>query len=376
MQDLSSAYAILTWIKSLVLAAKTEPTDPLYEDHRAYLSSITSIMFLGTPHFGSSFLQLAKWKVFAGRLFRVRTDKNLLEILALDSVLLQKLQVDFEEVQKKPEMLKLSLYCYYETKDVKEGPINAGLVVTEYSACLDGAICKGLEKDHMGLNKFKRFDKEYEEGLKPDLIRCFQTADQVANARFAGQEYGSDSANPDLLNLHHQLVPVASKLNDRLEANLKDIRPRPSNGTTCDWIESNPTFQAWRTYQESNVLWIHGKSGSGKSTLAAYVTRLLQPLASEVSPFEVPCTLSQTASSCAVMDPGMPALYFLCGIEPASETPRGLLGNLIHQLLMHYSNNWRLHAIAVKARKWLRAGGGVEPIAQLLRELIDIIGGA
>lgn len=153
---------------------------------------------MGTPHKGSNFPRLANFQIGLGKLFGIQSENRLLQILSTNSELLGYLQREFSSVQKKPELANLTLYCYYETKNVKEGPLSVGKVVEERSACLDGATCRAFDKDHMGLNKFTPDDKYYREAMKVDLDDCLRETDTIVGQRFAARRYGSETANPHL----------------------------------------------------------------------------------------------------------------------------------------------------------------------------------
>ncbi|KAJ7710200.1 hypothetical protein B0H14DRAFT_2159311, partial [Mycena olivaceomarginata] len=154
--------------QSIVIASETKPNDPDYNDHQAFLMAVTSVFFLGTPHTGSSFPSLARIKILASRAFGVDSEERLLSLLHTGSEELKELQQKFDKVKylDKAETVQenkpvTELYCYYEQKKVRLGPFPTGYVVTERSACLEGAKNRGMEADHMGLNKFKSDDKNY-----------------------------------------------------------------------------------------------------------------------------------------------------------------------------------------------------------------------
>ena len=361
-------------MQSLVLAGRTGPTDPRYNDHQAFLNAVTSVIYLGTPHRGSSFSRLAAWKRWAGSLVGVRNDDRLLKILELDSELLSYLQHEFESVERRPELAQLLTYCYYETKDVREGPITVGKVVSESSACLDSSIVRGIEKDHMSLNKFSDRDKDYEEYMKPDLLRCFEKAGTTAHARFSLRRYGSEAASLELQNLTRLLAPLTSSMKDRFEFNCSEQERTAALRSTCSWLSGADPYTSWRDDNNFSFLWIHGKSGSGKSILAAYIARTLQSKHAQIDWDDICCSAKLFESTCDTLLSDSTMVYFLCGSQPALETPSSMLGTLIDQVLSNHSHNWRLQSIALRTTAKLREGGNVRELIILLKELATIVG--
>jgi hypothetical protein len=295
--------------------------------------------------------------------------------MSLDSELLWYVQREYESLERKPELAGIQVYCYYETKDVKEGPVTIGTVVPKSSACLDFASVRGLEKDHMELNKFSPNDKEYNEHMRGDLLRCFEAADRTARGRFSSREYGTDTASLELQNLTRLLLPLTSNMKDRFEFNCAEQEETTYLQPTCVWVNGSESFNRWRTSNQFSCLWIHGKSGSGKSFLAAYITKMLQSTHAQISWDDVSCASTTLSSNCDIEEPDTTALYFLCGVQPALESPSSILGTLIDQLLSRHCRNWKLQAIAVRATKKLRAGGNIPELASLLVELTAIVGG-
>lgn len=351
----------------------------------------TSILFLGTPHRGSAFPSLARLKLMAGNVLGTRTEERLLRVLNVDSELLLYLQNEFERVQQNLSDEPIQLYCYYEKKDVRVGPFRAGKVVSEMSACLDGAEKRGMDADHVGMNKFGPGDRRYEDTVKPDLLLSYQRAFRNATVRFAAHEYGSEWANPELQRLHSILAPLTASQRDRHDFHYQEhqrtIRPggRASTSTststsTCTWIHRLETFNHWRTALDFSCLWIHGKSGSGKSVLAAYITKFLQPAGHAhiytqqaheqrlvcLSPISSPVCVDNAVSSASV--------YFICGVDPAMESPARMMATLIHQLLVRSGRNWKLQALCLSALRKLQHGDSATELAKLLAELASIIG--
>ncbi len=327
----------------------------------------TSILFLGTPHKGSPFPSLARLKALAGNLIRVHTEERLLQVLNINSDLLSYLQNEFEKVQSHFPSNQTQVYCYCEEYDVKLGPLR-GKVVPEDSAWLDNSAKRALQADHMGMNKFHPDDGRYENTVKPDLLQSFRSARRLSIARFSRRQYGSDQANPQIL------APLTSSQEDRRNFNYRQQERTVQHRPTCTWIHHLGPFNDWKRASGFSCLWIHGKSGSGKSVLAAYISKFLQPDEMYRSPEGRVCLYSMSGPTCGIATGQTATAYFLCGVEPALESPSRLIGTLIHQLLARFDENWKLQAIALSAMRKLHAGGSPEKLAKLLAELASIVG--
>jgi hypothetical protein len=355
----------------LVLADQTGPESPLYQDHQSFLSSVGAIIFLGTPHRGSIFPSVAQWKIWLGKLGNIEACEDLLKILHLESHLLSYLQHEFERAGKKKPLDRLEICCFYETKQQHIGPWNLGYVVSEASACLDGAEKCSLETDHMGMNKFLPQDKNYDTFSK-FLVSATRSSGPNVSRRFNARQYNSISASQELKELKQWLAPSTGPQKRQLEARYADQQRTVSTSATCGWITQVDLFHQWHEgFSPNNVLWIHGKPGSGKSVLAAYLVKLLRdetPFGPELSPRN--CEFPTSSTSCRMLNEKQNVLYFFCGVEPSREYPANLVGTLINQLLSHQPENFKLQAAAMHLASAAESREGPEAIA-LTRLLVD-----
>lgn len=84
-------------------------------NHRDFLCSVAGIIFLGTPHQGSTFSAWASLKMAVGSLVGQETHEELVKVLAANSQPLTALQTDFREACSDSSVLDLQLCCYRET---------------------------------------------------------------------------------------------------------------------------------------------------------------------------------------------------------------------------------------------------------------------
>lgn len=172
------------------------------------------------------------------------------------------------------------------------------------------------------------------------------------------------------------MEPIASKLKERLEFNWNERQHTIKSYATCEWISSVGAFVRWKESRQFSLLWIHGKSGSGKSILAAYIMEMLQAGARSTRINSHTCSSSLRTGQCDTHGPpASTVLYFLCGVQPAFETPSDILRGLIHQCLFLHRNNWKLQSIASSAATSFAQGHDIAALAYLLMELAAIVGG-
>ena len=100
--------------KALVIASQTHHEESRYADYRDILYATAGVIFLATPHRGSSFSTLARWKMQAGRLFGVQSYPELVSILDLRSPALNTLQQSFQKILSRSLLADLQLFCFFE----------------------------------------------------------------------------------------------------------------------------------------------------------------------------------------------------------------------------------------------------------------------
>ncbi len=153
----------------------------------------------------------------------------------------------------------MQLYCYYEKKASM-----VGTVVPEASACLDNAKNRGIDADHIGMNKFGRGDKRYEDTVKPDLLELIKMPSSSPQRDFRPTSMAVRGANPELLRLNQLLAPLTSSQQDRRDFHYREQQRTVGPKATCTWIHNMKLFNDWKMAGSFSCLWIHGKPGAGK----------------------------------------------------------------------------------------------------------------
>ncbi|KIM91909.1 hypothetical protein PILCRDRAFT_104252 [Piloderma croceum F 1598] len=167
--------------QALVIASQTHHEEPRYADYRDILYATAGVIFLATPHRGSSFSTLAKWKMQAGRLFGVQTYPELVSILDLGSPSLTALQQNFQKILSRSLLADLQLFCFYE-----ELPL--AMVVKRESACIGIGGVQSLEANHMEMNKFGPSGTNHKNYLlfEAELLEMYNRGKEIVRRRFAG----------------------------------------------------------------------------------------------------------------------------------------------------------------------------------------------
>jgi hypothetical protein len=101
-------------LKALVIASQMHHEESRYADYRDILYATAGVIFLATPHRGSSFSTFAKLKMQVGRLVGVQTYPELVSILDLGSPSLHTLHERFQRILSRSLLADLQLFCFYE----------------------------------------------------------------------------------------------------------------------------------------------------------------------------------------------------------------------------------------------------------------------
>ncbi|KAK4244847.1 hypothetical protein C7999DRAFT_34830 [Corynascus novoguineensis] len=347
-----------------------------YENHRDILSAIAGVVFLGTPHRGSSFAALAGLKISLGsHLLRVQANDEIITILKPDSYVLDELQRTFAQLCSDERMRDLKLICYYEMRVV---PYLRKLVVSQSSASLDGAECHGMNANHMDMNAFYegdqgRHDSNYGHFIA-DIRSVFQNAPPLVSKRFDNWVYGSDTPNADRERLQRWLDPSRDVQTITYTEKLDIQRAAPY---TCQWIHNTKAFNDWKLGSETgnSTLWITGTAGSGKSVLAAYIINALKNGGQATHGHSESCS-EPIAKPCGFRDRSVPVLMFFCGVDRKSESTDRMLATLVHQLLLSRPKSQELFDIAEEMYRETLKGDKAwsSTLAKYLAMMINVAG--
>ncbi|KAM0547225.1 hypothetical protein ACHAPJ_010487 [Fusarium lateritium] len=296
--------------------------------HGQIVSATKAVIFLGTPHRGSTKATLGKIVAKAGKI--LGTNDRIIKCLENDSAFLEQLRNSFDSIRR-----TFLTVCLWE-----ELPMSfVGLVVPEASACIDGSdvLREHLPGcDHKSMAKFNsRTDKGYmiildylEQALKSGtaLDDPPKSGTKVEDFEEQNLQIAGDIASQCILSsldfdeIYHRFTSIA----DAHES---------ADGTgqsTYDWIfdRGKIGFYEWLLEGESGLFWINGKAGSGKSTLMKFVSNRL-PAKLESINDEVYSGLPLELAS----------FFFWAAGTTRQKSHQGLFRTILHTLLTKHPNS-------------------------------------
>ncbi|KAE8454517.1 hypothetical protein EG329_000140 [Mollisiaceae sp. DMI_Dod_QoI] len=222
-----------------------------------YASTI-GVIFLGTPHRGSSQATFGEVVTNIAKLSIRQPNEQLLQTLRPDSHILENQRDQFTTISK-----DLSIVCIRE-----ELPTSVGLIVDEASASYDGFNVRrdAIHANHMNM---VRFSSKENEGYKRILGHI------------------NDIHKDQTRKIQRENEENESRINEILEAlQFSTLYYRQWNienayTQTCSWILDHQLTNKNESGKESQFLswlkneeiffWISGKAGCGKSTLMKYL---------------------------------------------------------------------------------------------------------
>ncbi|KAF5001982.1 hypothetical protein FDECE_10784 [Fusarium decemcellulare] len=263
------AFNLLT---SLALHREGDDTRP--EQHlQNILLRTRGIIFLGTPHHGSS---LAKWGELLSRSVGVmrQTNTEIIQVLTRDSEVLARIQDSFHSLvrsREKEETDVIEITCFYEELPMKK----LGIIVPKHSAILPGYSSVGIHRNHAEITKFaspdepgfvavcgelKRWVKKIQQG--PTEPRRRNKQDDAATAHCKSRMFIS---NPDFVGrcdiidmlkdqLGHNELESSSKAH--LRASLYGL-----GGVGKTQIALAYAYWLQETCPDTSIFWVHA-SGS------------------------------------------------------------------------------------------------------------------
>jgi hypothetical protein len=105
----------------MVSAGRCLRKDSLYEDFQSILTSVTGILYLGTPHAGSHLAKYGLWHARFSLWWGNLANPDILEPLEINSAKgeLSKLQAEFHELRNDNRVVYLRLFYFWETEPSK-----------------------------------------------------------------------------------------------------------------------------------------------------------------------------------------------------------------------------------------------------------------
>ncbi|KAM5521100.1 ankyrin repeat protein [Fusarium oxysporum f. sp. phaseoli] len=237
-----------------------------HEDNNLYgeiLKSIIGVVFLATPHRGSTVANFASVVGTIINTFRatpsagmgpraIRTD--LLNHLIYDSDALQDLNMSARN--------RLGNICVVSCYEDKPTAPLSSLIVNRASATLGIPNEEPIPmfEDHKSISRFSGETESYKK-LAGALRRIALLSSDVSPALKRASTHSSTLVLSDLERTCMAL------LNDHDAAKDTEIPQKPVPGT-CQWIRGHHLFVSWLTQGSSALLWLTGHPGSGKTMLS------------------------------------------------------------------------------------------------------------
>lgn len=310
-------------VKDVLRRAATE-ADPALLD---IYTSVEAIIFLGTPHRGSSKAGIAEVvrKIVSVSGFDT-TDQNI-RALQINSAELELIHELFMKLYDQKDR-RFQVLTFQEAKGVvgiSYLKMNERVVEPFSSYITATEPIQTINANHMAMC---RFPSKEDEGYKQVsgeiqilISRIQERLDtnernrEISNLQIRTPSQTTASSTSYSLNdIERKCIALLTQRMPNV-AEYKSSLPTRVEGT-CQWILSNSQYHDWNFQSVACLLWISGYPGSGKTILSAYLLENLG--AGEYSP-------SMHTTLC----------YFFC--DEKIDTQRdgtAILKSLIHQLLM------------------------------------------
>ncbi|KAL1856821.1 hypothetical protein VTK73DRAFT_8221 [Phialemonium thermophilum] len=229
------------------------------DEYRAIFKKTAGILFLGTPHQGSSVSWLGGW--LARLTYFSGSDAILLNLLEHHSSQLSDLRDEFSKAVALPVRdSRLTLYSFFETRKSYLYGIPLGMIVGRDSATIEGSTLVPISRDHSGLNKCRsRQDVLYKEicmAIRKIRDICKQRIQRDNKIR---KWVGGPDCRGHIS--HHKLT--RKKLGQY--------------GNLDSWLREPSEFKAWMDDSGNTrpTFWLRGCVGTGKTSLSSQVIEWL-----------------------------------------------------------------------------------------------------
>ncbi|KEY74437.1 hypothetical protein S7711_04475 [Stachybotrys chartarum IBT 7711] len=232
--------------------------DPAYTD---IIRSITSIMFLATPHRGTDYAQTLNRII---QTTVVSNPKQYISELARNSLSLQKLNEQFRHVGP-----QIDLVSFYETRPTPVGSKYIQLAKKDSSVLgYPEEISRALDANHKNICK-------YDSPNDPNYVAVRNILKSLAAKALKAHSTRSTLSQPIRKPLARLKLILA--LPDYPEIDYSLCRDQWLRGTG-EWIFRDNTFEKWKTPSSESrhsLLWLNGGAASGKSIMASCIINSL-----------------------------------------------------------------------------------------------------
>ncbi|GJD05085.1 pfs domain-containing protein [Colletotrichum higginsianum] len=246
------------------------------DKYKGFLEATAGVVFLGTP------LRGTKWQPFLDSLAQLMapagSHRGVTKELGFDGPELRDRLHRFCRLRNR---LSMPVSCFFELFETDYGQrfgirrVVKGTIVDEASACIPGLDRRGLEADHLKINKYRGPDDRGYQKVSDVIHEMCGNANNVIRRRHDQQRPEARACLRDLF--------VTDPLEDKKA--LKRKKGDRARGT-CNWIMGAEELTTWlgpgptnsSEGQASQVLWLHGNPGTGKSTMAIFLTEELSEI--------------------------------------------------------------------------------------------------
>ncbi|KAI9786679.1 MAG: hypothetical protein M1839_006230 [Geoglossum umbratile] len=349
------SYGGLVIKQAMVCAAECKPERAWYDNWQSIVTSVSGIIYLGTPHDGS---RLARYGIIKTKLWTAlgrMANPKLLKPLELGSGTgeLHELQMLFQEIRVKDRLTGLRVFYFWETLPCKIGDWEISEVVDEFSACLGARLeeCEPLESDHKGMNKFASREESNYRKVRDRLQDIYDISEDTVGRRWGRYHYDGKYSSDKLEQLRNWLNPFEST------ASREQALQNQRFEGTCEWTTRLDVVSQWLNpdiampvsgaIRDGRCLWIHGKPGSGKSVLSAFLHDRVKAVVAEHNKRAIGdarCSGAGDSPSCApaLAADFWTALYF--PFHGGAKFGQAVV-TLVHQLLQQHPENKALHKV-------------------------------